>query len=474
MNPWAPRNISRTQPKLSQKGEPIMHPNASNEPSRQDHSPATQVAHDKTAKPAHYYPLFIQFYTQAAESGFLAAVSDREWRTLCVLAVHMNAEGQCFPSRQTLARELGVSLSTVSERIQSLLGLQWNGHPVLTVERLRNANGTLGRQVYHLSPSVPLKFGKIPQRDQNKENLPIRASAAVEDTSSPTSVPATETDKAMLAHTHEDENQRGQERPLLTRNRIEQNPNTNNRSTTSTNSVVVEPTEKVRPSASEPASLREILATLPLGSREEPPQTMTPSPAHDQQGREPCSPPEGIDPGADLSIPETVARLSAFGISTTVATQLAADHAQVLRVLRWMEYLPESQDQGRPENVAGWVRCAIEQHWVDSPPWVRSAEKKMQERERLAASLSQAKRERHEADNHRRQVEHEVEQLIGWWQNLSRQHQEDLWVRTVPTLAAQGQPDILVQMARRSQGDDLKHPGLFWIRAALQVDRQTP
>jgi hypothetical protein len=200
---------------------------------------------------------------------------------------------------------------------------------------------------------------------------------------------------------------------------------------------------------------------------------MTEIPAQDRQERHPVSPLVGISPDTDLSIPETVARLSALGISTPVATQLAADHAQVLRVLRWMEYLPESQDQGRPENVAGWVRCAIEQHWVDSPPWVRS-ERKLQDRERLAAALSQATREQQEADNHRRQVEHEVEQLIGWWQNLPRQHQEELWVRTVPALAAQGQPDILVQMARRSQGDDLNHPGLFWLRAALQVNRQTP
>ena len=104
--------------------------------------------------------LFVKLYMAALETGFLAAISDRDWRTLCVLALHMDAEGQCYPALTTLARELGVNLSTASQRIQSLLAFRWQGQPVVRAERARRPNGTWGRQVYTVAPAAPLHFGR--------------------------------------------------------------------------------------------------------------------------------------------------------------------------------------------------------------------------------------------------------------------------------------------------------------------------
>ncbi len=58
--------------------------------------------------------IFIKLYTAALDSGFLAALPDRGWKTLCVIALHMDATGQCYPSRDAMARALGVNPSTAS------------------------------------------------------------------------------------------------------------------------------------------------------------------------------------------------------------------------------------------------------------------------------------------------------------------------------------------------------------------------
>ncbi len=103
--------------------------------------------------------IFIKLYTAALDSGFLAAISDRDWKTLCVIALHMDADGQCYPSRDHIARALGVNPSTASDRIQRLLAFRWQGQPLVQVTRERQPDGTLGRQVYTILPIVPLGFG---------------------------------------------------------------------------------------------------------------------------------------------------------------------------------------------------------------------------------------------------------------------------------------------------------------------------
>ena len=103
--------------------------------------------------------IFIKLYTAALDTGFLAAISDRDWKTLCVIALHMDAKGQCYPSLPTIARALGVNKSTASNRIQSLLQFRWQTQPIIEATRERRTNGTLGRQVYTILPLTPLSFG---------------------------------------------------------------------------------------------------------------------------------------------------------------------------------------------------------------------------------------------------------------------------------------------------------------------------
>ena len=125
--------------------------------------------------------IFIKLYTAALDTGFLAAISDRDWKTLCVIALHMDAKGQCYPSLPSIARALGVNKSTASNRIQSLLQFRWEDQPIVAATRERRANGTLGRQVYTILPLTPLSFGsRIPDsvRDTTSSRNPELATSS--------------------------------------------------------------------------------------------------------------------------------------------------------------------------------------------------------------------------------------------------------------------------------------------------------
>lgn len=125
------------------------------------HTPFTveiQQSFDPTVK-TWQQRVFIKLYTEALTSGFLAAISDRDWKTLCVIALHMDTQGQCYPSRDAIARALGVNKSTASDRIQSLLDFRWHDQPLVQTTRERHPDGTLGRQVYTILPIAPFGFG---------------------------------------------------------------------------------------------------------------------------------------------------------------------------------------------------------------------------------------------------------------------------------------------------------------------------
>ena len=42
---------------------------------------------------AWQHQVFVKLYTVALATGFFAAISDRDWKTLCVIALHMDTHG---------------------------------------------------------------------------------------------------------------------------------------------------------------------------------------------------------------------------------------------------------------------------------------------------------------------------------------------------------------------------------------------
>ena len=97
--------------------------------------------------------MFVKMYLETRDSGLLAAIPDREWKTLCALATHMKENGKCHPTQYSLAKTLGISRETVNRRIQKLLAFRFQGHAIVAMSKNRKVTAKGGRwdnNVYHL------------------------------------------------------------------------------------------------------------------------------------------------------------------------------------------------------------------------------------------------------------------------------------------------------------------------------------
>ena len=106
--------------------------------------------------------LFLKMYVAARTSRLLAAISDRDWKTLCVLATYMDKDGYCFPSQVELAAAMGCSRQMVSERVNSLARFRFHGQPVfLVVKGKHTKGGKWARNGYRVLPIATLEiFGR--------------------------------------------------------------------------------------------------------------------------------------------------------------------------------------------------------------------------------------------------------------------------------------------------------------------------
>lgn len=96
--------------------------------------------------------MFVKMYFDARDSGLLADMGDRRWRTLCCLATYMDKDGVCNPSQARIARDLGIRRQRVNERIQELLRYRFQNRPVIRLEAKRKATGHFASNVYEILP----------------------------------------------------------------------------------------------------------------------------------------------------------------------------------------------------------------------------------------------------------------------------------------------------------------------------------
>src|SRR5207248_3314486 len=115
--------------------------------------------------------MFLKMYVEARTSGLLAAISDRDWKTLCALATYMDEDGYCYPSQAELARALGCSRQMANERVNSLARFRFQEKAVMMVVKdNRTEQGRWARNGYRVLPIASLSIfgsetGETPKTD---------------------------------------------------------------------------------------------------------------------------------------------------------------------------------------------------------------------------------------------------------------------------------------------------------------------
>ena len=102
--------------------------------------------------------VFTKLYHSLRTSGLLAALSDKDFRTLICLSTFMDAEGCCFPSQEKLAQSLGITRTAVTKRMKSLLAFRWQGDPLVSARKVRIFNGKFDNTIYTILPESSLRI----------------------------------------------------------------------------------------------------------------------------------------------------------------------------------------------------------------------------------------------------------------------------------------------------------------------------
>ena len=102
--------------------------------------------------------VFVKLFVAARTSGLLKKISDREFKTLIALALYMDENGDCYPSQDQIARDLGISRETANRRIQCLLKFRFDDKPILKAVRSRNKSGTWENVRYTILPIAQIKI----------------------------------------------------------------------------------------------------------------------------------------------------------------------------------------------------------------------------------------------------------------------------------------------------------------------------
>lgn len=100
--------------------------------------------------------IFAKMDVEVVRSGMIADMGAELWATLCVIAVHMDADGRCYPSQAAIGRALGVSRQTANKYVRRLLAYRWRGAPVLVCEKNRGEAGEFSRNIYRVTENSGL------------------------------------------------------------------------------------------------------------------------------------------------------------------------------------------------------------------------------------------------------------------------------------------------------------------------------
>ncbi|MCM3784381.1 helix-turn-helix domain-containing protein [Neobacillus mesonae] len=84
--------------------------------------------------------IFVKMYVDATKAGLIADMGAQNWTTLCVIASFMDAQGNCYPTQDQIAKYLGVNRQTANKYVKNLAAYRWRGRPVIQTLRKRDEN----------------------------------------------------------------------------------------------------------------------------------------------------------------------------------------------------------------------------------------------------------------------------------------------------------------------------------------------
>jgi Helix-turn-helix domain len=108
--------------------------------------------------------IFARLDSKAIKDGLITKVGGvKHFAILATIAAYSDANGESYPSQDTIAELVGYSRKTVNETIRQLRKTTIDGEPILTVQQVKTSSGI--RNVYKLSPKSGFSFGRVTKGD---------------------------------------------------------------------------------------------------------------------------------------------------------------------------------------------------------------------------------------------------------------------------------------------------------------------
>lgn len=93
------------------------------------------------------------------DAPFIAEVGDENVCTLLVLAAYMDANGNCWPTQETIGYMLGISAHSAGKRIRKLAQCTYQGKPIIEITKSRPQSNQFERNHYRVTTDLVSIFG---------------------------------------------------------------------------------------------------------------------------------------------------------------------------------------------------------------------------------------------------------------------------------------------------------------------------
>lgn len=106
---------------------------------------------------------YIQVWRKHIRTGLFRKLKSTDVKVLFAIAIHIDKQGQCFPSQETIASLCGICRSAVQASIKKLEKITIDKEPLIKKYRTPpKRRGQFSNNTYKINSSF-ISFGKTPQ-----------------------------------------------------------------------------------------------------------------------------------------------------------------------------------------------------------------------------------------------------------------------------------------------------------------------